>query len=122
MSVSSDLNERTFKFSLRIIKFLQSLPNDNYNEVLGKQLLRSATSIGANYREANESLTKKDFIHCAVICKKETKETKYWLDLLFEINPLMQSRMLELQKETLELLKIFSTMIKNAKDKLELEA
>ena len=118
----NDLNERTFKFALRIIKLLQYLPNNKYNEILGKQLLRSSTSIGANYREANESLTKKDFIHCAVICKKEAKETKFWLDLLFETNPSLQNRMLKLQEETIELIKIFSTMVKNAQEKLELGA
>lgn len=112
-----DFNERTFEFSLRIIKLFQALPKTEINLILGKQLLRSATSIGANYREANESRTKKDFIHNAIICKKEAKETKYWLELISEINPRLKLRMREILLEVDELIKILSKMILNAEIK-----
>jgi four helix bundle protein len=82
-----DFNKRTSEFSIRIIKLFQNLSRTETNLIFGKQLLRSATSIGANNSEANESRTKKDFIHNEVICKKEAKETKYWLELISQMNP-----------------------------------
>ncbi|PJE67573.1 four helix bundle protein [Candidatus Shapirobacteria bacterium CG10_big_fil_rev_8_21_14_0_10_40_9] len=112
-----DFNERTFEFSIRVIKLFQTLSKTEINLILGKQLLRSATSIGANYREANESRTKKDFIHNAIICKKEAKETKYWLELISEINPTLKGRMEKILLETDELIKILSKMILNAETK-----
>jgi len=112
-----DFNKRTFNFSLRAISLFQALPKTEINLILGRQLLRSATSIGANYREANESRTKRDFIHNAIICKKEAKETKYWLELISEVNPKLKVRMKEILLETGELIKILSRMILNAESR-----
>ena len=80
----AELEQRTKEFSLILIRFLQSLPKNYLGEVLGRQLLKSGTSIGANYREANRAESKADFIHKLAIGEKEASETLYWLELLLE--------------------------------------
>ena len=77
-----DLEQRTLVFSQRLISFLKSLPNSQILIPLINQCLRSGTSIGANYREANGASSKKDFLNKIYICKKESKETLYWLELI----------------------------------------
>ena len=81
-----DLEERTLIFAKQIIIFCKKLPNNTINFKLIDQLIRSAGSIGANYREANDSLGKKDFIHRLRIARKESKETIFWLELVKEAN------------------------------------
>ncbi len=76
-----DLEERTLEFARRINKYVNELPKTISNVENGKQLVRSAGSVGANYIEANESLSKKDFVMRIKISKKETKESRYWLEL-----------------------------------------
>ena len=80
----AELERRTKEFSLRLIRFLQSLPKNYLGEALGRQLLKSGTSIGANYREANRAESKADFIHKLAIVEKEASESLYWLELLLE--------------------------------------
>jgi len=82
-----DLEERTLKFSKEIIKLAKLLPKSIINIKLTNQIIRSGTSMGANYREANETETKKDFNFRIRICRKEGKETIYWLLLILEANP-----------------------------------
>ena len=77
----ADLEQRTKEFSLRLIRFLQSLPKNYLGEALGRQLLKSGTSIGANYREANRAESKADFILKLAIAEKEASETVCWLEL-----------------------------------------
>lgn len=77
-----DLEERTFQFSLAIRSFVKRLPYNINNQEDGKQLIRSSGSVGANYIEANESLGDKDRLMKLKICRKEAKESKYWLLLL----------------------------------------
>lgn len=77
-----DLEQRTLEFSQKLIAFLKLCPNTITLTPLIGQTLRSGTSIGANYREANGASSKKDFINKIFICKKESKETLYWLELL----------------------------------------
>ncbi len=77
-----DLEDRTLKFSEDIIASVKKIPKDIVSVPIIKQLIRSATSIGANYREANGASSKKDFINRIHFCKKEAKETMYWLQLL----------------------------------------
>jgi four helix bundle protein len=77
------LEERTLKFSESIIKFCNSLKYNSSIKVIINQLVRSATSIGANYIEANNSSSKKDFRNKIYICRKEANETRYWLRLMF---------------------------------------
>ncbi len=79
-----ELEKRTKEFSLQLIRFLESLPKNYLGESLGRQLLKSGTSIGANYREANRAESKADFIHKLAIVEKEASETLYWLELLLE--------------------------------------
>ena len=82
--MKKELELRTKRFALAVIKLVSDLPRSRNAEVLGRQLLRSGTSIGANYREANRAASKSDFIHKLSICEKEAAETEYWLELLRE--------------------------------------
>lgn len=77
-----DLEKRTMDFSQNLIVFLKRSPKNNITLPLIDQCLRAGTSIGANYREANGASSKKDFFNKIYICKKESKETQYWLELL----------------------------------------
>lgn len=114
-----DLEDRTLKFSKRIVKLCKVLPKNTINNVYVKQIIRSSGSMGANYREANDSLSKKDFLHRMRIARKETKETLYWLELIEEANPEFSTRMQDLKQECREIKSIFSTIItkKEIKDK-----
>ena len=76
-----DLEDRTLNFAKRVNKYVNNLPRTTSNIENGRQLARSAGSVGANYIEANEALSKKDFVMRTKICRKEAKESKYWLTL-----------------------------------------
>ncbi len=106
-----DLEERTLEFSKKVIYLCRSLSKNTINFELIKQIIRSACSIGANYREANESLGKKDFVHRLRISRKEAKETTYWLELILEANPEFKQQIQVLIKETQELRNIISAII-----------
>jgi len=110
-----DLEERTLKFSKKVIYLVRQLPKNQINFKLVDQLIRSATSIGANYREANETETKKDFSFRIRICRKEGKETFYWLQLLSDTNPNFKNQINNLLDETLELVKIFAAILMKSK-------
>ncbi len=114
-----DLEERTLKYGKRIVYMCQALNMhyDPINKRLADQVLRSGTSVGANYREANETETKKDFCFRMRICRKEAKETVYWLKLITEHNPLLAKRLESLSQETAELVKIFATIIEKSRSK-----
>ena len=103
-----DLEERTVKFSEEVIGLLKALKLDDINRSLVTQLVRSATSVGANYCEANGASSKKDFRNKIHICKKEIKETKYWLQLLAKSNPEKKDSIKQSWKEAQELTLIFS--------------
>jgi len=106
-----NLENRTVKFSEEIIIFLKSIKLDIINKSIVSQLIRSATSVGANYCEANGASSKKDFKNKIHICKKEVKETKYWLQLLVKTNPEKKDEMRRLWKEAQELTLIFSKIV-----------
>jgi four helix bundle protein len=110
-----DLEERTLAFGKRIIHLSKALSKDLINYNLVNQLSRSGTSMGANYREANETETKKDFLFRMRICRKEGKETIYWLNLVIEANPEFSERIRPLLQETTELVKIFAAIIEKSK-------
>lgn len=110
-----DLEERSVKFAERVIDLLKSIKPTLVNRSIIEQLIRSGSSIGANYCEANEGESKKDFIHKIKIAKKETKETKHWLRLLARTNPELKSEITSLWNESHELLLIFSKIISTAK-------
>ena len=78
----NELEKRTRLFALRVIKFVRALPRNRESGVLGQQLLRSGTSVGTNYREANRAQSRRDFIHKVALVEKEAAETQYWLSLL----------------------------------------
>ncbi len=115
MNLIYDLEDRTLEFSKRIIRMCKSLPRNNVNEVLTKQILRSGSSVGANYIEANEALSKKDFKHRMKISRKEVKETTYWLNLIIESNNNFENRIRPLAEESIEIRKILSSIINNSK-------
>lgn len=113
-----DLRDRTFDFSLRIIRLYTALPGSDEARVLGKQLLRSGTSVGANYREAHRGRSKPEFISKIGDCLKELDETNYWLDLLSHANIVPAAKLANLQDETHQLLAIFTTIAKKTKANL----
>ena len=111
-----DLEERTAVFAEKAIDLLKKLPQDSINKRLIEQCASSTGSIGANYCEANEAESKKDFQHKIGICKKETKETKHWLRLLAHANPVFKEEFRKLWQEAQELLLIFSSIMKSSKN------
>ncbi len=113
-----NLEERTALFGEKIIKLVRKLPKDCINKRLIEQVVGSSGSIGANYCEANEAESKKDFIHKMGISKKEIKETKHWLRLLAQANPDFINECRINWKEAQELLLIFSKIITSSRNKI----
>ena len=105
-----DLEERTAIFGERIIELVQSLPENNINDVLVKQIVRSGTSVGANYMEADSAGSKKDFKYKIDICRKEAKETKHWLRMIAKANPKAKKAIRSVWQEAHELTLIFSSI------------
>ena len=111
MKAIYDLEERTFEFSKAIRLFAKTLPRTLANIEDVKQLIRSSGSVGANYREANEALSRKDFLMRIRISRKEAKECVYWLRVIRETNTLDDSREADrLMGEANELTKILSSI------------
>ena len=110
-----DLGDRTKVFALGIIRLFTALPKNEVARVLGRQVLRSGTSVGANYREANRARSKAEFISKIGDYLKESDETGYWLELLTESETAMPSRVGALADECNQLLAIFTTISKRAK-------
>ncbi len=108
-----DLEERSFQFSKNVANFCQKIPKNSANFVYIKQLSRSSSSIGANYIEANEALSKKDFRMRVKIARKEAKETAYWLRLIIETNDdkINKREANNLFEEAIELKKILSAIV-----------
>jgi len=110
-----DLEERTAKFGETIIKFCKTLSQDIISRPLINQIIRSGTSIGANYMEANGGNSKKDFRNKISICKKEAKETKHWLTMIAQALPDKKEECKKIWIETQELTLIFSKIIATLK-------
>jgi len=106
-----DLEERTLVFAKQAIKFCRALPKTVIDAEIGRQLLRSCTSVGANYIEANESLGKKDFLMRIRICRKEAKESGYWLRLLEAVSADFTAERDSLLQESTELMRIFGSIL-----------
>lgn len=107
-----DLEERTYTFAKSVAVFSRALPRTMTNIEYVKQLVRASGSIGANYIEANEAMSKKDFLHRIKICRKESKESMYWLKLIMETNDVSVSKhCVWLKNEAGEFRKIFSAVI-----------
>ncbi|MBX2992390.1 MAG: four helix bundle protein [Bacteroidetes bacterium] len=105
-----DLEERTETFAKRVSRFVEGLQKTMSNLEYGKQLIRSSGSVGANYIEANEALGKKDFLMRIKICRKEAKESGYWLRLI-QCSESSESERAALVQESTELMKIFGGIL-----------
>ena len=114
-----DLRERTKSFALRIIRLYGSLPKTTEAQILGKQVLRSGTSVGANYREAYRARSKAEYISIIGISLREIEETSYWFELLIESGIVSEGKLNDLQAECNELTAIFVSSIKKAKSNSE---
>jgi len=107
-----DLEERTAIFGEETIKFLRLLKQSSITKSLTNQLIRSATSVGANYMEADGAESKRDFRHKIALCKKEAKETKHWLRMIAIATPENKDGCKKLWKEAQELTLIFSAILR----------
>ena len=110
-----NLEDRTIKFAKDIVVFVQGFKRDPLLMPILTQLVRAGTSIGANYCEANGASSKKDFTNKIFICKKEAKETKYWIHMLSLLHPEKKDELRVLWKEAQELTLIFSKIIINSR-------
>jgi four helix bundle protein len=111
-----DLEERTYQFAKEVAFFTKTLPNNIANHEYSSQVVRSSGSVGANYIEANEALGKKDILMRIKICRKEAKESAFWLRLIHETNNgQCTTDGLKLFNEAVELKKIFSAIHEKSK-------
>jgi len=117
MNGRQDLRKRTKDFALRIVKLYGALPKSAVAQVLGKQILRSGTSVGAQYREACRAKSNADFVTKIEGALQELDETQYWLELIAETNLINPERLKGLLDETEELIAMFVTMVKGVKEK-----
>jgi four helix bundle protein len=110
-----EMAERTKKFALRVIRLVNSLPENKIGRTIGGQLLRSGTSIGANYREAARASTKKHFTSILTISLREADETLYWLELLEESKTIRADLLTSISAECRELVAILAASVKTAR-------
>ena len=110
-----NLKERTKHFALRVVRLYVALPKKNEAQVIGKQILRSGTAVGANYREGLRARSKSEYATKLNIGLMELEETLYWLELLEDANIIPTPRLAALKDETGQLSAIFVTLIKQAK-------
>ncbi len=115
----NEFKSRLYKWVLRLVKFIDSLSRGNVNEVMGKQLLRSGTSILANYVEANSASSRKDFINFFTHSLKSANESKVWLSLLKDLDRGDKAEVDWLLKELIEIAKIIASSIITLKNKNE---
>ncbi|MHC4698553.1 MAG: four helix bundle protein [Planctomycetota bacterium] len=111
----ADLKTRTREFALRIIRLYSALPTTTVAQVIGKQLLRSGTSVGAHYREGVRSRSDAEFISKLEVGLQELEETTYWMELIVESGVFTEERLQDLMKEADELTAILTTWVKNTK-------
>lgn len=111
----SELKSRTKKFALSIIKLVDELPNTKAGHTIGNQIIRSGTSIAANYRSACRARSSAEFISKLAIVEEESDETLFWLELILEANLVKEEHLKELIKEADELTAIFTAAGKTAK-------
>ncbi len=113
----NEFKKRTYIFVLRLIKFIDKLPKSSVNDIMGKQLLRSGTSILANYIEANSASSRKDFINFFTYSLKSSNESKVWLTLLRDTDKGNKEELGWLLKELIEISNIIATSILTLKGK-----
>ncbi|MEK7326815.1 MAG: four helix bundle protein [Chloroflexota bacterium] len=112
------IEDRTYKFALRIVRLVKALPKDYASRAIGRQVLRSGTSIGANVEEAIGGSSKRDFANKMAIARKEARETHYWLRLLRDSELVKADRISSLIQEALELKKILSKTVTTTRKRL----
>ena len=110
-----DICDRTRAFALRVIKLYQALEQNSVGRIVGRQLLRCGTSIGANVEEAQAAQSKADFISKMSIALKEARETRYWLTLVLEAEIFSAARINPILNEAEEIIKVIYTIIQNTK-------
>lgn len=108
----NDLSERLLKFSISVIQYLKTLPKDSEFKIIRYQLIKSATSTGANYSEAQSAISRAEFKYKVSIALKEMSETKYWLTLIESLIQTSQSKIDSLLKEAVELENILAAIVK----------
>jgi four helix bundle protein len=111
LEFSKKLEKRTEDFADDILSFCKLVPKNELTREIISQLIRSSSSVGANYIEANEALSKKDFFHRIRICRKESKESRYWLGRLNKLYPDMRVKIDNLIKESTEFILPFSSIV-----------
>ena len=116
-----DLEERTAKFAERVIKLCKKIPITPINESTIRQLIKASTSVGANYCEADDAESAKDFKHKIGICKKESRESKFWLRMFSVIEPKHKEEIIDLWRESKELNLIFNSIFKKTRSKLAMK-
>ena len=109
-----DIKERTFQFAVDIVRFLSELPRSTAGYALGRQLIRSGTSIGANVEEAAGARTKKEFINSMNVAKREARETLFWLRVIKETPLVSDQKVSAVLIESNELVSILTTIVKRA--------
>jgi four helix bundle protein len=112
-----DLRVRTKQFALRVIRLFSALPRTAEAQVIGKQLLRSGTSVGANFREAHQARSDAEFVAKVGDCLKELDETAYWMELLIEVDIVAKNRLDPLLEECNQLIAVLTTIAKKVKSK-----
>jgi four helix bundle protein len=112
---AEELRTRSRKFALRVVKMVQVLPRTTVADVLGKQVLRSATSVGANYRAACNAVTRPIFLHKLSIVVEEADETVYWLEMIRDAELVAPEKLISLIDEADQILKIMSASLKTAR-------
>jgi four helix bundle protein len=110
--IKFDLEERTGRFGADVINFAKTLPKNSIINPITSQLIRSATSVGANYCEADDAQSRADFKHKIAICKKEARETVHWLKMVIVADPNTEEKAKKLGQEAKELNLIFNAIIK----------
>lgn len=106
-----DIHDRIFRFVIEVLKLIKYIPQTVENKIIINQFVRSVTSVGANDQEADGVSSRKDFIHCYTIVRKELKETRYWLSILSELDSKLRVKFSNSIKENDELIKIISSII-----------
>lgn len=118
MTTYQKIEERTYQFALRIVRLVRALPKEYASQAMGRQVLRSGTSIGANVEEAIGASTKKDFANKMAIAQKEARETHYWLRLIRDSDMVETKRIAPLIQEALEIKKILSKTVSTTRRRL----
>ncbi len=115
--MQTELEERTQRFAVQVVKTVAGFPKNSEGQIIGKQLLRSGTSIGANYREANRAESRNDFIHKVGVAEKEAAETIYWLEICRDTKLGTEKQISDLLNEANQLLAILITIGRKTKNK-----